>query len=277
MIYERVLQSVTVKGYWDLLFKHSQAQGGGKLQSVVEDHPEIINTVLLKDFTVDDGVDISEELLESEKGVLNLPFPVCLFEDTDKNLFNMSDDSGGGAFNKGQVLPDCKAMVVVEFNPGDYGFILFLRDGRSTWSIDKNSWVYTTAFSVCQMICDFVNSRKTVMGTVQERIKVKTSRGNHFIKKVVVCGPHKLRDKTVSIGSRNVSWSHQWSVRGHWRRVPSVGKDREGNTINNGYTWVIPHVKGPESSQLVNKVRIVNCHTDNPNTPIGAGHGTFLS
>ncbi len=259
LVYDKVLQSVTDAKYWQLLFNHSTAKGGEKIQAVIEDHPEVINTILLKDFGSKDYeiVNISEELLESEKGVLNLPFPVCLFEDVDKNLFNMTGENGGGATKGGKPLPDCKSIIVVEFSPGDYGFILFLLDGRSTWSIDKNSWIYTTAFSVCQMICDFVNNKKTVMGTTHERIKVKTSRGNHFIKKIVVCGPSKFRDKPLTVGSRPVNWSHQWSVRGHWRRVQSIGKDREGLPTSNGYTWVIPHVKGPESSELINKVRMV--------------------
>lgn len=273
LVYEKVLQSVTNKGYWQLLYKFSKEKGGHRLQEVLEDHPEVINTVLLQDFGVEEILEINNDLMEKEKGVLNLPFPVCLFEDTEKVLFNMTGENGGGANHNGTPLPDAQALVVVEFSPGDYGFIIIMEDGRSTWSVDKNSWVYTTAFAVCEQICDFVNSKRTCFGTSNTRIKVKTSRGNHFIKKVVHCGSTKLRDgnsrTTVSMA---VNWSHQWSVRGHWRRVPTVGKDREGNLTVKGFTWVVPHVKGPEASELISKVRIVADASKMNNMPLITGN-----
>lgn len=270
LVYDKVLQSVTNQGYWKLLFKCSKEKGGERLQRVLEDHPEVINTILLKDFDVTEVVTIDDDALEKEKGVLNLPFPVCLFEDVDKVLFNMTGENGGGANHNGVPLPDARALLVVEFNPGDYGFIIIMEDGRSTWSVNKNSWTYTTAFTVCEQICNFVNSKKTCFGTSNERIKIKTSRGNHFIKKVIHCGPTKLRDLNLPGDGRAVNWSHQWTVRGHWRKVPSFGKDREGRVINNGYTWVVPHVKGPESAELISKVRVIaDASKPKPNLIVG--------
>lgn len=55
----------------------------------------------------------------------------------------------------------------------------------------------------------------------------------------------------------NVEWSHRWEVRGHWRKIQGVGKDREGTYNTQGFTWVMPHEKGPEEKDLVKKIRVV--------------------
>lgn len=43
-----------------------------------------------------------------------------------------------------------------------------------------------------------------------------------------------------------VEWSHQWVVRGHWRRQP-CGIDRSERRM----VWINPYVKGPEDAPLV--------------------------
>lgn len=53
--------------------------------------------------------------------------------------------------------------------------------------------------------------------------------------------------------------SQAFKVRGHWRTLDnaeSIGKDRQGNRIVKGYTWVTEYVKGDENN-LVKKLRIV--------------------
>lgn len=53
--------------------------------------------------------------------------------------------------------------------------------------------------------------------------------------------------------------SHAFKVRGHWRTLENseaLGKDRQGNRIVKGFTWVTEYIKGDESN-LVKKVRIV--------------------
>ena len=54
----------------------------------------------------------------------------------------------------------------------------------------------------------------------------------------------------------NLVCTHAFRVRGHWRRIDSnsVGKDRDGNRIIKGYTWVLEYMKNP-TEELVQKVR----------------------
>jgi hypothetical protein len=57
---------------------------------------------------------------------------------------------------------------------------------------------------------------------------------------------------------RDVDWSHQWEIRGHWRVCETIGKDRDGIYQVEGYTWVKNHIKG--KGILVKKARIFNAH-----------------
>jgi hypothetical protein len=53
--------------------------------------------------------------------------------------------------------------------------------------------------------------------------------------------------------------SQSFRVRGHWRTLESaesIGKDRQGNRVVKGFTWVTEYVKGDENS-LVKKIHIV--------------------
>ena len=49
----------------------------------------------------------------------------------------------------------------------------------------------------------------------------------------------------------------QWEVMGHWRIHDGSGKDRNGHRTMKGFTWVVPHVKGPDSVPLIVKTRII--------------------
>ena len=54
---------------------------------------------------------------------------------------------------------------------------------------------------------------------------------------------------------RSFDWSHSFEVRGHWRKIKGIGKDREGQYCINGFTWVSPSVKG--KGDLVKKIRVI--------------------
>ena len=94
---------------------------------------------------------------------------------------------------------------------------------------------------------------------MRERIRLKDESGQKYIHKinnVIYLAPKKGRED--SIDHYEVDWSHQWRVRGHWRvLVDGIGKDRQGDYGVKGFTWVKDHTKGPENTQLVEKVRIL--------------------
>jgi hypothetical protein len=47
-------------------------------------------------------------------------------------------------------------------------------------------------------------------------------------------------------------------VRGHWRKVNGIGKDRSGEYCVKEFTWVTEHDKGPDGKPLIRKTRIVD-------------------
>lgn len=64
------------------------------------------------------------------------------------------------------------------------------------------------------------------------------------------------RSYAKSLG-KEIEWTHRWEVMGHWRKVDTIGKDRNGEYGIHGYTWVVPHSKGPADKDLVKKIRVV--------------------
>lgn len=48
---------------------------------------------------------------------------------------------------------------------------------------------------------------------------------------------------------------YAYEVMGHWRKINSIGKDRNGNRTVTGFTWVNPYQKG--TGELMKKVRII--------------------
>lgn len=81
----------------------------------------------------------------------------------------------------------------------------------------------------------------------------------HQIRRIVRIVPKNLKSKTDPIMTKGkIDFSHRWEVRGHWRKVNGIGKDRDGNYGINGLTWVNNFTKGPEDLPLVTKVRWVN-------------------
>ena len=55
----------------------------------------------------------------------------------------------------------------------------------------------------------------------------------------------------------HLEFTHSFKVRGFWRRISekSYGKDRQGNYIVLGYTWVVEHYRG--KGELVKKLRVI--------------------
>lgn len=74
---------------------------------------------------------------------------------------------------------------------------------------------------------------------------------------------HKDDSKSESYlrehGTGTFEFSHAFKVRGHWRTLQSnesLGKDRNGDRVVKGYTWVTEYIKGDEEN-LIKKLHIV--------------------
>jgi hypothetical protein len=93
---------------------------------------------------------------------------------------------------------------------------------------------------------------------VNERFKVGSGQGKQVvkIKDIIHIRMKRKQDHSQPGESQNIEWSHRWEVMGHWRKITGIGKDDQGRYHVNGFTWVLPHTKGPEEKELVKKTRI---------------------
>lgn len=93
---------------------------------------------------------------------------------------------------------------------------------------------------------------------VRERVKLASGADKRVatFRKIVHVRP-KNQIQHESSETRNIDWNHRWSVRGHWRAIQGLGKDREGKYCIENNTWVSEYEKGPEDAPLISKVRVV--------------------
>jgi hypothetical protein len=118
-----------------------------------------------------------------------------------------------------------------------------------------------TLNEIVQKLMDRLNSKSSSVGFENIRshaIKLGSgkSKDSFRVRRIVHVVPKK-EQQAYSQRYEKVDWSHRWLVRGHWRKVDGVGKDRAGDYSTNGFTWVTDHEKGPESAPLITKTRLV--------------------
>lgn len=91
---------------------------------------------------------------------------------------------------------------------------------------------------------------------------VTNEKYNHKIKDIIfIRNKPVLTDNTSQNNlPHNIEWSYRFAVMGHWRRLPDstkIGKDRSGDYIVPGATWVVDHIRGDENLPLIDKTRVV--------------------
>jgi len=166
-------------------------------------------------------------------------------------------------------------IVAIELGPTDYSFLQLLenldKDGTSQWTVIPSDYsdrggegepVYRFAINLVQEYLQRLARHKVGIEKVNERVRLKSKNPKkkkyHTIQNVVhVSNQSKSRKSDPSYAGIKgvINWSHQWSVRGHWRRTKGLGKDRAGDYTVANFTWVKSHVKG--DGDEINKTRIV--------------------
>jgi hypothetical protein len=131
----------------------------------------------------------------------------------------------------------------------------------------------TNLDGVVKSLVDRMNSNTDRFGTenVREKIKVGSGKSKRFItiRKVIHVRPKSQVTEHNSETGKIIEWGHRWWVRGAWHHfwldkektildTSRIGKDRDGNYCEQGRTWHVEHVKGPEDKPLVTKTRIIH-------------------
>lgn len=181
-----------------------------------------------------------------------LPFKTCAFEFHGNNSIVRFDGN----------LISC--ILAEEIGPGKLNiYYSILQEDEHQMRIieclndNADNHVFHKIISVCLLA---INEMSHGASDPNSFIRIKNSKGNKakkFIRKVVHICP-KLKSNTLATSHGIViNWSHRWEVRGHWRNIDGLGKDRSGEYCIMNKTWVIDHIKGPEDLPIIRKVRSV--------------------
>lgn len=211
-------------------------------------------------FIIDDQMKMTEDFISdmpTAGRTLNLPFDTVFIEGLIGSL---------GVISLEDKLQYVMTIMIKEFSPSDYAFILTTAtDMNQTATYGWNAYLsfhtkYKNVFNYIEKVLEYINSKSNICGQASVNIRIKSKEaGKNKIKKIkkIVIVKNK-KNKMTSFGGSEIDWSHRWEVRGHWRSIRGVGKDRNGDYKISGLTWVKDFVKGPEDKIFVKKTRIVN-------------------
>lgn len=188
-----------------------------------------------------------------------LPFKVCAFEFHGKSK---AFQDWGDEHN-----PLC--VVIEEVSPGRHISYVFYDDkktGRHLFRRFDDSDGKATFEMIITCICALLDKLSHGQKVSTDFVRIVNRAGNkqkHWIRKVVhICAKQK-REELDREDKLQIDWSHRWEVRGHWRDIAGIGKDRCGEYCVKGKTWVMEHVKGPEDLPVIRKVRVYKEQTTN--------------
>jgi len=167
-------------------------------------------------------------------------------------------------------------VFIHETGPHQYMFALVTSDpsdndmmrvvaGMASPKVNHEVW-----HTIATFLQPFNREFTAGVAKTSDRLKYRNSAGDkvlHKIKKVVYILPKKATDEQKSEIEKSVSsieWSHRWQVRGHWRKITGIGKNRAGEYIVQGHTYVTEYEKGPEDVPLVKKTRVLEGDKNEP-------------
>ena len=194
-----------------------------------------------------------KELNTSVSTIESLPFQTCVFEmrDSHQPVFI--------AKYKGELFR-IFCVLIHEISPGKIISCSLERgiNGMPVlgyYNVNDNNYIY-------DLLIQHIKASK--MGIEEWNEEIKTPRkigvGYHKsvqVKSIIRIVPKKSKIDYKPLKSRTIIWSHKWEVMGHWRKINGIGKNRENEYSVNGFTWVVPHTKGPDHKDLITKTRLI--------------------
>jgi len=195
----------------------------------------------------------TELVPQSPGNPLDLPFKSCFFEVLGCPITVVNED---------KVIANIEGIFIQEISPRKYNvFNLMFFDGSysvfAIHSSDAKVWQHMLGIIESLLIrlthqeTGVINPRHSV------KFKIDGQKIHHRINKIVYVAPRSQRQLAQAHSPKEIDWSHRFEVRGHWRKIDMIGKDREGVYCVEGFTWVKEHVRGPEHLPLIKKTRIV--------------------
>lgn len=186
---------------------------------------------------------------------LDLPFPVVHFELKNETLVNLYPEKFPGS---PRII---MSALIFEFSPKDYlVFTQELDPVFKTTYIANRSEERAGILPLLKNLLDYMKSSRLYTEESDYRIKYrdKKTKQKHSVRINQIIHVSKSKTKPTTALGGSIDYSHRFEVMGHWRKVKGIGKDRAGEYVVNGYTWVKNHEKGDKSLPLVKKTRIVD-------------------
>lgn len=215
--------------------------------------------VLEKDIKIISSQEEADSIKNREIPI-SLPFKTCFFEMQGRSAL-MSEER---ETKNGKEIIHMICALIHEESPNNFYADVLIQ------SSNDGFYFHTYGKSDQNLMLNLIGCldlilRKSRIGTenINERIKIRNNKSKEKefikIKNIIRVSSKNISKESYSkpIIGQSVDWSHRWEVGGHWRRIKSIGKNREGNYDVDGFTWVVPHVKGPEDKIVVKKTRLI--------------------
>ena len=201
---------------------------------------------------------------------ISFPFDYCFFE---FSLPTKNGEARQGVFaNQKLDLQDSSmapytkretyGVLVIQKNPEllvDYKFCK-ANDGKGITVLRSESPLGDALSSEVAFAYKYLNEiHNYEYGTSKYKERIKTPKGQIEINKIIYIRKKKSEQTD---GTRVIDWSHRFEVMGHWRKISnrSIGKDRRGEYVLIGQTWISNHIKG--NGNLVIKTRVNKGETE---------------
>jgi hypothetical protein len=226
---------------------------------------------------------IHDEVVNNNS-ILNLPFKNCWFEfprgfaRMNINLTNTPMQNfvlfGMHVYEESPEVHKVTCFGVATIHPANkikpFCFqAAILHNGTLTDENDKLDVSANLCVYVYRCIRDILNSlSKTTMHTIENVDGIKEIiRGTGKTRTIrykpshviYLCSKKELEQHAPNVLKRVVHKpEYAYEVMGHWRKLVQehyLGKDRSGEYNQEGWTWVVPHVRG--EGEVMKKIRIV--------------------
>jgi hypothetical protein len=194
----------------------------------------------------------TEELSQSEE-LLDLPFPVVCIE-----LLH-----GVLATNQTEEM---LCFFAKEAFPGNVSFLTFIQDLATkdfiVKKVDKNTNkpAWDNLNGILKHYLDRLDIEKTAVDLKRNKEKVGVGSFKRFYKPkpIIYVFPKKYTSEIGAMSGKSLDFNHAFAVRGHWRKVDGIGKDRNGEYVVKGFTWVVPSVRNKDKGIVVKKTYVVD-------------------
>jgi hypothetical protein len=193
------------------------------------------------------------------KGELDIPFKTIWVEMGKLNGLKYKLTVDYNQYKSHEPVVNCIGLLVHETTPKVFRMWgLFEVYGAFDDPDKKQLRVLETSTlsSLAQSMIDRIN--KETWGLEAPKTKLKIGTGNlKEIRRIrrVIHVTTKRNTKNIKDSHKKIDWSHAWTVRGHWRIIKGIGKDREDVEGIIGHTWIKSYLKG--AGEFIKKTRII--------------------